>query len=256
MQKLTVFIPCYNEEGSIGKTVLHVKEAMKKVMGRRPYRIRIYDNMSTDGTYRKALELAKDDRLIEVSRCMEKGKGNVFRQFLEDFAEGYPSDDSLILMVDGDDTYGLDGIPPYGMLLMKDMWTGEREGYGKEEKKGYHRAGNRFIRAGFRKLYHEDYDIFSGLRVFRWGFLKSFVSRGKAFTLETELAFHSHDTHASVGTFPSEYRDREEGKSKIRLRDGFEVFFCFGKRAYKDYGIFLRLFLYIPAVIIGIRRRK
>lgn len=254
MAKLTVFIPCYNEEGSIRQTVEKLDKALCKVMGDEDYSFWLFDNASKDGTFLEMVDMAIHDDRIRIFRCEKKGKGNVFRAFMEAYDEEKHSEYDLILMTDGDDTYGFEDIPSYKWLTAKCLWTGNRIGYTSD--KGYHRFGNRLIRWLFKRFYGADYDIFSGLKIFKWGFLKDFKLKDDRFGLETELAFYAFDKGVRSGMFPSQYEDRKTGESKIRVRDGVKVLWIFTKRFVHDYGTKLSLLFCAPLVISAWRKKK
>lgn len=95
MKKITLLIPCYNEERSIGTLIDEVpKDELKK----RGYNIEVLviDNNSKD----KTAEIAKKKgaRVIEE---MKQGKGNAVRTGFKSIS----NDTDFVVMLDGDNTY-------------------------------------------------------------------------------------------------------------------------------------------------------
>ena len=94
MDKIAVLIPAYNEGITIAKVVTDAKTYLPEAT------VYVYDNNSTDNTAEEALKAG-----AVVLKETRQGKGNVVRTMFRDIeAEVY-------LMVDGDDTYGLETAP-------------------------------------------------------------------------------------------------------------------------------------------------
>ncbi len=95
MKKVTVLIPCHNEEVGIGKVVKSIPVDYLRRMGLKT-EIYVIDNNSTDKTVQVAKEAGAN-----VIYERNKGKGNAmllgFRKF--------PKDSDYVVMMDGDNTY-------------------------------------------------------------------------------------------------------------------------------------------------------
>lgn len=91
MDKIAVLIPCYNEALTIAKVVSDAKKYLPEAT------IYVYDNNSTDGTADIALRSG-----AVVRKEPRQGKGNVVITMFRDI------DAEVYIMVDGDDTYGLE----------------------------------------------------------------------------------------------------------------------------------------------------
>ena len=88
MDKISVLIPCYNEERTVEKVVTDFKKALPEAV------IYVYNNNSTDRT----AELAEKAGAVVKNEYMQ-GKGNVIRRMFRDI------DAECYIMTDGDDTY-------------------------------------------------------------------------------------------------------------------------------------------------------
>ena len=179
LDRIVVLIPCYNEVQTIGKVVSDWKEALPEAV------IYVYDNNSTDGTARAALQAGAVVRYEH-----QQGKGNVIRRmFREIDAECY-------IMIDGDDTYPAGyGREMAAEVLEKqvDMVVGDRlsSTYFQENKSPFHNLGNSLVRSTINRLFKSNIrDIMTGYRAFSYQFVKSFpvLSQGFFFTLATLLA--------------------------------------------------------------------
>lgn len=214
MDKIAVLIPCYNEELTIGKVVQDVQRFLPEAT------IYVYDNNSTDATAKIA---AENGAIVRQEK--KQGKGNVVRtMFREIDAECY-------LMIDGDDTYGLETAPEMVRRVLvdkDDMVIGDRlsGAYYKENKRAFHNFGNNLVRWFVNRLFHcRINDIMTGYRAFSYEFAKTFPVLSKGFEIETEMSIHVADKNLSFSEMTITYRDRPEGSfSKLRtFSDGFKV---------------------------------
>lgn len=214
MDKIAVLIPCYNEEKTITKVVMDVREALPEAV------IYVYNNNSTDRTE----ELAREAGAV-VRNEYKQGKGNVMRRmFREIDAECY-------LMIDGDDTYPLNCAKEMVNLVLEkgaDMVVGDRlsSTYFTENKRPFHNFGNSMMRAGINSLFRSDIkDIMTGYRAFSFEFVKTFPVFSKGFEIETEMTIHAVNYNMQVENVVVEYRDRPEGSvSKLNTySDGMRV---------------------------------
>lgn len=238
MDKIAVLIPCYNEEMTIAKVVSDAKKYLPEAT------IYVYDNNSTD----KTAEEAKKAGAI-VRKEVRQGKGNVIRTMFRDI------DAEVYLMVDGDDTYGLESAPEMVRRVKEDnvdMVIGDRlsGAYYEENKRAFHSFGNDLVRFQVNLLFHTNIkDIMTGLRAFSYRFVKTFPVRSKGFEIETEMTAHAADRNMLTSTLTINYRDRPEGSySKLNtFRDGFKVLVTIGDlfRKYRPmvfYGLWSLLF--------------
>src|SRR3990172_11965261 len=95
MAKITVLIPCHNEEKGIGRVIDSLPIDKFEMLGYESEVI-VIDNNSTDRTAQVARE--KNAKVIYEGK---KGKGNALRAGFNALSE----DAKYIVMLDGDDTY-------------------------------------------------------------------------------------------------------------------------------------------------------
>lgn len=233
MDKIAVLIPCYNEELTIGKVIGDVKTYLPEAT------IYVYDNNSTD----KTVEIAAKAGAI-VRHEPRQGKGNVVRTMFKDIeAECY-------LMVDGDDTYGLETSPEMVRRVLEDkadMVIGDRlsGAYYQENKRAFHNFGNNLVRGFVNRFFKcKINDIMTGYRAFSYEFVKTFPVLSKGFEIETEMSIHVADKNLSFSEMTITYRDRPEGSvSKLNtFSDGFKVIMM----------IFRMLRKYRPVLYFGV----
>lgn len=214
MDKIAVLIPCYNEEKTIEKVVMDVKEALPDAV------IYVYDNNSTD----KTAELAEKAGAV-LRREYKQGKGNVIRRMFREI------DAQCYLMIDGDDTYPLDCAKELVDKVLchhADMVVGDRlsSTYFTENKRPFHNFGNSLMRTSINRLFHTDIkDIMTGYRAFSYEFVKTFPVFSTGFEIETEMTIHAVNYNLQVENVVVQYRDRPEGsESKLNtFRDGMRV---------------------------------
>lgn len=215
MEKIVVLIPCYNEALTIEKVV----RDFFAVLGRN-VPVYVYDNNSTDDTYRIAERAG-----ARVRKCYQQGKGNVIRQmFREIDAECY-------LLVDGDDTYPADFAPDLIRPVLEkraQMVVGDRlsSTYTDENQRRFHNFGNFLVRKMINSLFKTNVkDIMTGYRAFSYEFVKTFPVLSRGFEIETEMTIFAASNNLAMTNVVVDYRDRPEGsESKLNtFADGFKV---------------------------------
>jgi glycosyltransferase involved in cell wall biosynthesis len=209
---ISVLIPCYNEELTIGKVVGDFRRVLPDAL------IYVYDNNSTDGTCtaaRAAGALVRHER--------RQGKGNVVRRMFADI------ESDIYVLVDGDDTYDAAAAPGLIELLLDDRldFINARRVEGSERAyRAGHRLGNRiltgFVSVAFGATFD---DMLSGYKLFSRRFVKSFPMLAKGFEIETELTVHALELALPSAEVPTNYKERPSGSfSKLSTyRDGVRI---------------------------------
>jgi glycosyltransferase involved in cell wall biosynthesis len=211
--RVVVFLPCYNEELTIGQVVGHFREVLPRA------RIIVYDNNSKDNTAEVARRAG-----AEVRHETRQGKGFVIQAMFREIEADY------YVMMDGDGTYD----PGAVMTLLEaaveqkaDMVIGSR--LSPESVASFrwvNRLGNMVFRALLNSLFGvEIEDLLSGYRVFSPRVVRGTPLFDGGFATETEMTIRALEHGLKIVELPVSLVSRPEGSfSKIsHLRDGFLI---------------------------------
>lgn len=210
---IAAIVPCYNEEGAIGKVVADLRAAVPSM------RVYVYDNGSTDHTAETAAVAGAIVRHEE-----RRGKGNVIRRAFADVEA------DIYVMIDGDDTYDTTALPGMIEALLEgpyDHILGVRRGG--REKNSYrpgHKTGNKIFNILTSRVFGTRVtDMLSGYRVLSRRFVKSFPAMSREFEIETELTVHAVTLRAPQAEVPVGFRERAAGtESKLNaFSDGLKI---------------------------------
>ncbi len=211
--KVVIFIPCLNEQATIGNVIKRIKKLVPRAL------VVVYDNNSTDDTEK----IAKSNQ-AKVRKVYEKGKGNVVKKM---FSDNY--DANCYVMVDGDDTYDVSKINQMIEHILNDkfdMVIGKRIHLNSNAYRRGHLMGNKiftsFVNLFFGKKVS---DIFSGYRAFSKKFIKTFPVYSKEFEVEAELTIHALEQRHSIKEVNCDYNSRPDGSfSKLSTySDGIKI---------------------------------
>ncbi|WP_313629889.1 glycosyltransferase family 2 protein [Enterococcus devriesei] len=246
--RVAIMLPCYNEALTIKKVINDFQRELPQAD------IYVYDNNSTDDTYKIAL----NEGAI-VRKEPRQGKGNVIRQMFFDIEADY------YLMVDGDDTYPAESCHELLKALEEnraDMVIGDRLSNGTyfdENKRAFHDFGNNLVKNSINKLYKASVkDVMTGYRGFNRTFVKSLPVMSSGFQIETEFTIHALDKRFKIVEIPIDYRDRPEGsESKLdTFSDGIKVLMTIFKmcKDYKPLFFFTAWFIlfFILGLLVGL----
>lgn len=221
LKKITVLIPCHNEEKGIGKVIDGIPVVKLKKMGYKTEVI-VINNNSTDRT-----EHIAKKRKVTVIHEEKKGKGCAIQAGFMHVSK----DTKFVVMLDGDDTYKGKEIPRLIEPLENnfcDVIIGTRLG-GKTRDGAFrtqNRMANWFYTFLVRHIYRANVtDVLSGY--FAWKkevvdlLLPHIHSRG--FSIEIDMITKMVLLGKSIYSVPVTY-DRREGESKIEaLKDGIII---------------------------------
>ncbi len=225
--KLTILIPCYNEEKGIGRVIDGVPLQLLKRL-RLKTEIIVINNNSTDKTAQIALE--KKVRVIDE---VKKGKGHAI---IAGF-NAVSMDTTYIVMLDGDNTYKSKEILRLIEPLMNDFChvvIGSRLG-GKMRKNSL-KVQNRIVNWGYTFLVRYFYqanvtDVLSGYFAWRKEViddLKKYLD-AEGFEIEMDMITKMKRLGYLMYSVPITY-DERAGETKISaLSDGIRVLRTFFK---------------------------
>ena len=226
MMKISIIIPCFNEEKTISNLVGQVLKAlidMKK-------QIVIVDDCSTDNTFKILQELsALDKSIIIESHSYNQGKGAAIRTALLSVTG------DIVIIQDADLEYNPSEFPK----LLKPIIDGDADVvYGSRFKSGdaarviyfWHRLGNlilTFFSNMFTNLNLTDME--TCYKVFRKEVLNQIVIKENRFGIEPEITAKIAKIRPRLRIYEvgiSYYgRTYEEGK-KITYKDGFRAIYA------------------------------
>ena len=221
MNKICVMIPCHNEEKGIGQVIDMVPVQSLEKLGFTT-EILVINNHSTDRTEEVARE--KNARVIYEPK---KGKGNAIKAGFNSLS----TDTSLVVMLDGDNTYNSAEIPRLIEPLISgfcDVIVGSRLG-GKIKKDSFkfsNRVANWMYTFLVRQFYNANVtDVLSGY--FAWK--KVVVDQLKphlqtdGFAIEMEMITKMVKLGFEIYSVPITY-DQRAGETKINpVSDGWRI---------------------------------
>lgn len=230
MKKITILIPCHNEEKGIGKVIDGVPVKKLKKLGYKT-EIIVIDNNSTDRTSQIARQ--KRTRVITEKK---RGKGNAIRAGFKEIDK----DTDYVVVIDGDNTYKAKEIPRLIEPLesnFSDVIIGSRLG-GKTRKNSL-KFQNRVVNWIYTFLVRQFYwvnitDVLSGYFALKKKVidkLKPYLE-SKGFTIEMEMITKIAKLGFTVYSVPITY-DQREGESKINaIKDGLGILYMFFKNLF------------------------
>ncbi|MGA3292212.1 MAG: glycosyltransferase family 2 protein [Candidatus Microgenomates bacterium] len=225
MKKLTVLIPCHNEEAGIGLVMDNIPVQLLRHLGYRT-NVVVIDNNSKDKTAEVAL--SKGAKVIEEP---SKGKGNALISGFK-YVNG---NSDYIVVIDGDNTYKAKEIPRLIEPLESgfcDVIAGSRLG-GKIMHDSFdfpHRFINWICAFFVRQFYKANItDALTGFIAFKSGVVKILIPNLSStnFTIEMEMMTKLRRLGFNIYSVPITY-DRRKGKSKIHpYKDGLQILLMF-----------------------------
>ena len=203
---ITVLIPCYNEELTIGKVIRDFRAELPEAD------IYVFDNNSSDNTVGEAL--SAEAVLLSERR---QGKGYVVQSMFHQL------DADVFIMVDGDGTYPAASVHQLIDPIVKgeaDMVVGSRLHQQSESRfRWLNRFGNQLFLSVLNRLFKVRLtDILSGYRAFNRRFVKDVPLFSQGFEIETELTIKALQRGHRVIEVPVDLGVRPQGSfSKIRV---------------------------------------
>lgn len=205
MKQVSIIIPAYNEEETIGMVLDDLWKTLKGIKGYR-FEVIVVDNNSVDRT----AGIAKQKKALVIHE-QKKGKGNALRAGFQ-HAQG-----SIIIMLDADYSHKPEDIPlflakineGYGLVI------GSRITGGSEEYTLIRSFGNIVLTAAFAALFGIALtDVLNGYKAFRKEVVKNYQYHTSDFQIEIELVANALRAGYKIAEIPSHERVRAGGKMK------------------------------------------
>jgi glycosyltransferase involved in cell wall biosynthesis len=214
---VTVIVPAYNEEETIGSLISNTIFVMDTTQ--MPYELIVIDDGSTDNTKR----IASSYKATVLSNSRNRGKGYAMRVGFE-AAKG-----DLIVTIDADGSHVPQEIPRFLRLLMngKDIVAGSRFlGHNGKFTPRLNKLGNLLFNSIIMTLTRRRVtDSQTGFRAFKRGFLRCVRLESSGYEIETEITVKGLKNGFKFTEIPIECTRREHDSSKIRvLSDGARIF--------------------------------
>lgn len=212
MNKISIIVPVWNEEGNLETLVRRIGASLKK---RATYEIIAVDDHSVDGSIAVLQQLAKDFPIVIRTKKGEHGKAQSIIEGMN-YAR-YP----LIAMIDADLQYPPEAIVKMMTLVEKagyDIVVGNRI----ENNTPVHRKlMHNVCRVMLGRLLHKlDVDIQSGLKVYRREVANVLPVIPSAWAFDLEFLVYARNAGYTIGSCDIVFDKRHSGSPKINLLEG------------------------------------
>lgn len=231
LKKISVVIPCYNEENTIITVLNNVYKSLESFSNN--FEVIVVDDCSTDNTLNKIEEFKK--KLIIIKHDQNLGKGSALQSGFEKVSG------ELVIVQDADLEYNPN---EYSKILLPFYETDADVVYGSRFI-----GGGKYVRIHFFWHYLANKiltflsniitnlnltDMETGFKVFKSEKLKQIILKEKSFGIEPELTIKLSKIGSKFYEVPISYNGRgyNEGK-KIGMKDAFIAVYCIFK-----YGLF------------------
>jgi len=209
--KVSVIIPCYNEEDNIAMVI----ERVQNVDLGSSKEIIVIDDCSIDNSA-NIVSRIRGVKLIRHIRNL--GKGGAIHTGLKE-ASG-----DLVVIQDADLEYAPEEIPRLLKPILEkkaDVVYGSRFLGRIEDMTFWHFVGNKILSYATRFLYNVTItDVMTGYKVFKRRVLDKIELKARGFEFEVEITIEILKKGYSIVEVPIAYAYRERGKSKINWMDG------------------------------------
>lgn len=221
IKKITLLIPCYNEEDGIANVIDDAPREQLRRLGF-DLHIIVIDNNSTDHTG----EIARM-KGVPVILETQQGKGNALITGFRNL----PKDTDYVAMIDGDDTYDIKELPRmlepiesgFADVIIGTRLNGRMDD---ESMKGFNRWGNWLFTFLARLAYKTNTtDVCSGFFVWKKEVIDVLTPHlsSKAFSIEMEMIVKMAKLNYAVYSVPISYADRA-GQTNLRpIMDGIII---------------------------------
>ncbi len=217
---VSVVIPVFNEEQTIGNIITRTKMTMEQ-MGV-PYEVLVVD----DGSEDRSADISQEKE-AEVLRETHQGKGYALRSGLR-MAKG-----ELVVTLDSDGSHKPEEIPSVVRCIREDraefvIGTRFFNSINKSKISKVNRIGNRLFNVliGFLTGVKIS-DSQSGFRAIKSSIIKRMNLRSQGYEVESEMLVKALKMGARVAETPISFEQRTVGCSKLDpIRDGIRILYA------------------------------
>ena len=234
LNKISVLIPCYNEENTISQVIIKVEKSLLNL--NIDYEIIVVDDHSTDDSSNKLIEFENQKKIKLFTHSQNFGKGAAIATGLKNISG------EIILIQDADLEYDPDD---YKKLILPFYEANADVVYGSRFLGGgkyvrihffWHYVANKILTLLCNMVANLNLtDMETGYKLFRYEKIKDLKIKEKSFGFEPEITIKLAKKKSKFFEVPISYNGRsyKEGK-KIGLKDAFVAVYCIFKYALKN----------------------
>lgn len=234
ISKISILIPCYNEEKTIRQVIINAEKSLLNI--NIDYEIVVVDDYSNDGSSKKLLELKNENKIKLFTHSQNLGKGAAIATGLK-YING-----EIILIQDADLEYDPED---YQKLILPFIEANADVVYGSRFLGGgkyirihffWHYVANKFLTLLCNMVANLNLsDMETGYKLFRYEKIKDLEIKEKSFGFEPEITIKLAKKNSKFFEVPISYNGRsyKEGK-KIGLKDAFIAVYCIFRYTFKD----------------------
>ena len=233
ISKISILIPCYNEEKTIRQVIINVEKSLINI--NIDYELIVVDDYSNDGSSKKLAELQNEKKIKLFTHSQNQGKGAAIATGLKNI------NGEIILIQDADLEYDPEDykklILPFTEANADVVYGSRFLGGGKYVRIHFfwHYIANKILTLLCNMIANLNLtDMETGYKLFRYEKIKDIEIEEKSFGFEPEITIKLAKKNSRFFEVPISYNGRsyKEGK-KIGLKDAFIAVYCIFKYALK-----------------------